>query len=319
MLDEVEREDLSAKRIQRTFRKKVAHRLATYPDRYLPGWGLMSPQEILIVQFIQAVWRKKLFFKHKLERLRNQRELQKQMERLGPRAGKPLKPQQALKMATLAIAPPRMKYSSKPDIASERPMLRSADAIFSDPMLTKHKQWTRTVPGSDRLKQNDNVTKLSASRGAKLTRAGTYHGVKQRNEYESYNSAVGPISPIQLSVHDASQRRAGFSAAVENPTPPQAPIPGRPVSAPLGARKIKPAKRTATTLKKDLSTFGGIQQRDAGFGSTTQPSVHSNLSDQNATQVAAWWLEEKAQARQRLLSARSCDRPAWNTSTSLAR
>jgi hypothetical protein len=245
-----------------------------------------------------------------------------------------LKPKQALKMQNLSVVPTRWTYKpmEKPDVASERPILRSAHDIFSDPALSKHKQWTRTAPAAQ-----VNVARTSKPTTGDRIRAHAkaVHSVQQtRRRPSSASLAVVPTGPIRLQLHEArhtrpQSARADSSAtnvrANQNPSPPRIPTPGRAVRSarPAGRRIQKPGNRTITTMPNDHSTFGGIQQRGGRFGQIATPTrlgKQDRRDNSREANVARWWVEEQSRTRQRCQTARDgeTDRPAWDTSISLA-
>lgn len=350
-LREAEEEERGATRLQRRFRERKACRKRAHPHRYLAGWGLASERELLCIAFIQDRFRALSSFREKIEKLRMEQQIEAQVLLVSSHRGsfKPLKPEQTMKMQGLALLPDRLMYTrkDKPGIVTERPMLRSAHEIFSCDKLAKHKRWTQAVTSPNRCGHTRSppiwVTPTSATGSGTRTSAKFVHGRVGQSVRRpaSTSSGVGPTTPMQLSPYKAGERRpqsarADFSATKsspnttddQNPSPPI--TPGRAVrSAPPGARRIGRLPRRTTMPEKDLSTFGGIQQRSGRFASPSKQErmLRTNTVDEveeldcaerkMQTQIPSWWLEEKARAQER--SRSNCDRPAWDTSRSLAR
>lgn len=295
----------------------MARRQAAFPDRYLPGWGLASAKDLLFIRLIQSCWRSVSSRAHR----------KKRKQRSQP-SRRPLKPAQEMKMHDLSSLPTRRVHNQKekPDITSERPMLRSAHDIFSDPALTNHKRWTRTVADTDRDKQIGTLRSSKAATGPNRprTHATAGHRVEQTTTRPSLASPSVQRQP--------QSARADFSAtkarACQNPHPPRASTRrcGAPPS-PASGRRIKQRENRSTTTipNQDLSTFGGIQQRGGRLGSSNEPIANPTRQDEqdrgeypSQAKIATWWLEEKARARWHLQTVRDGDKPAWDLSTALA-
>lgn len=327
VLEEAQLEDRAVIAIQRAFRERVARRRAAYPDRHLPGWGMVTERGLQLVLWIQRRFKKR-FARHKTLK-------QKQSERNGSlQHARPLKQEQAIKMQNLAVLPARGAY--KPSVSSARPLLRSAHDIFSDPVLHKHKQWTRTAPAQ---KVNSVKSPKPTTGGRIRASAEAVHSIEHTTRARrptSASTAVMPTSPTRLKLHGAGHARpqsarADFSApnarATHNPSPPPLLTPGRTVrSAPSTGRRIRRPTDYATAIPVDCSTFGGIQQRGGRFCSANEPLAggarlgkQDRTGDARQANVAKWWVEEQSLARQRCQTVRGGDKPAWNTSTSLAR
>ena len=283
----------------------------------------------MFIRLIQICWRRSV----------SSRKHHKKCKQRSQPSHRPLKPVQEMKMHELSSLPRRLAHnpSEKPDIASERPMLRSAHDIFSDPALTNHKRWTRTVADTDRNTQIGARRPPTAATGTRAQAMGVHRAGKTTTRPSSSSPSVASTVPMRLSIHQAGHRQpqsaqADFSAttprAGQNPNPPRAStLRCGAQSAPAGGRRIKQhGKRGTTTMPNvDLSTFGGIQQRGGRLGSANEPIANQNRPDEkdrgeytSQAKVAAWWLEEKARARQHLRTARDGDKPAWNLSTALA-
>ena len=228
-VDEAEEEERVATWLQRTFKARCETRVQMFPDRYLRGWGLATREQLVYIRWIQNHYRKQMRWLAKYNAIVKEAEEKKKEAAKLPdfsTAARPLKPEQAVKMQDLATLPVRLAYTQpkKPDVAKERPILRSAHEIFTDRTMTDHKRWTRAVPAPPRAppptEKANRTTARNNESGRSTTTAASVRGALEVTRSRPSSATVPRVTttnPIRLSIHDAGQRRpqsarADFSA-----------------------------------------------------------------------------------------------------------